>query len=137
MAMTDDYEGSDDFPLVEFVRGGPSDDGGILFIEALTPRGPVRLSIGLGDVQHLVSFLLVSAGKMTALSDGQFMPPPGNTRPIPATSISIGEPDGDEGYLGIEVGKAELLFAVPLSAFGPVARTMLTLSARPDRGLAT
>jgi hypothetical protein len=46
--------------------------------------------------------------------------------PIPATSISIGEPNGDEGYLGISVGRAELVFSLPMSAFGPLGQTLLT-----------
>ena len=48
------------------------------------------------------------------------------------TSIAIGEPAGNEGYLGIAVGQAELIFAVPMSAFDPLGRTMLTISAQPD-----
>jgi hypothetical protein len=127
------------FPLVQFVQGGPSPDGRNLLVEAVTPQGPVHLAIALGDVQHLVAFLLVSAGKMTGLAEAQEvdLPVAANCRPIPATSISIGEAEGDEGYLGIDVGAAELVFSLPLAAFDPIARTMLTTSARPKQGLAT
>ena len=52
--------------------------------------------------------------------------------PIPVTAIEIGEPVGDEGYLGISVGQAELVFSVPMSAFDPLGRTILTLSAQSD-----
>lgn len=137
--MTEAHHQSDEFPLVQFVQGGPSPDGRKLLMEAVTPQGPVHLSIALGDVQHLVAFLLVSAGKMTGLAAAQAMdlPAAADCRPIPATSISIGEAEGDEGYLGIDVGAAALVFSLPLAAFDPIARTMLTTSARPKQGLPT
>lgn len=137
--MTDAHGHSDEFPLVQFVQGRPSPDGKTLLVEAVTRQGPVHLSFALGDVQHLVAFLLVSAGKMTVLSGAQRVDLPSavNCRPIPATSVSIGEPDGDEGYLGIDVGAAELVFSLPLSAFDPIARTMLTASVQPKQRLAT
>jgi hypothetical protein len=53
---------------------------------------------------------------------------------VPATSIAVGEPAGNEGYLGIAVGRAELIFSMPLSAFEELGRTMLTISAKPNRG---
>jgi hypothetical protein len=83
------------FPLVQFVHGGPSQ---------------------------------VQDGAATADAE---------CRPIPATSISVSEADGDQGYLGIDVGAAELVFSLPLSAFGPIARTMLTASAQPKGGFVT
>lgn len=137
--MKDAQSPGDEFPLLQYVQGGPSPDGRKLLVEAVTPQGPVHLSIALGDVQHLVAFLLVSAGKMTGLSEAQGMDVPTSAacRPIPATSVSIGESLGDEGYLGIDVGAAELVFALPLAAFDPIARTMLTTSARPKPGLPT
>jgi hypothetical protein len=137
--MTDERNQAEEFPLVQFVHGGPSPDGSALLVEAATPQGPVHFSIALCDVKHLVAFLLVSAGKMTALSAAQSgeLPSEVDCRPIPATSISVGEPDGDQGYLGIDVGAAELVFSLPLAAFDPIARTMLTASAQPKRGLMT
>ena len=53
---------------------------------------------------------------------------------VPATSVAVGEPAGNEGYLGIAVGRAELIFSMPLSAFEELGRTLLTLSAKPNRG---
>jgi hypothetical protein len=130
---------ANEFPLVQFVHGGPSQDGQSLLVEAATTQGPVQFSIALADVKHLVAFLLVSAGKMTALAPAEAgtAPSAAECRPIPATSISVGEADGDQGYLGIDVGAAELVFSLPLSAFDPIARTMLTASAQPKRGFVT
>jgi hypothetical protein len=123
------------FPLVRDAQGGPSADGHSLLVEAVTAEGePVRFAIPLGEVQHFVSFLLVSVGKISAFQRLQRKPAAeqGNPcRPIPATSIAVGEPEDGEGYLGISVGCSELLFAVPISAFEPVARSMLLASAQP------
>jgi hypothetical protein len=121
------------FPLVLQVQGGPSPDGRSLLVEAATVEGEMlRFAMALTDVQHLVAFLLVSAGKVSA---GQGLAASANptasmSLPIPVTAIDIGEPVGNEGYLGISVGQADLVFSVPMSAFDPLGRTMLTLSAQ-------
>ena len=52
-----------------------------------------------------------------------------STLPIPATSIAVGAPNGSEGYLGISVGRAELVFSMPLSAFGPLGQSLMMASA--------
>jgi hypothetical protein len=58
--------------------------------------------------------------------------------PVPAlrSSFSLQEsalPAGDEGYLGIAVGPAELVFSIPISAFDELGRTLLAISAEPGR----
>jgi hypothetical protein len=84
-------------------------------------------------VQHFVAFLLISVGKIGVMRGDQISDGPiGQCPPVPATSIAIGEPEGDEGYLGIAVGEAEIVFSIPLSAFGELGRTLLTLSAKPN-----
>jgi hypothetical protein len=52
--------------------------------------------------------------------------------PIPATSIAIGEPNGDEGYLGISVGRAELIFSLPVSAFESLGHSFLMAGTPPN-----
>ena len=130
--MDDDRVG---FPLIRSARGGPSPDGDNLLVEGVTADGePVRFAVPLGEVQHFVSFLLVSVGKISAfqkLQDRPEIAPAGPCRPIPATAVAIGEPEDDEGYLVMTVGQAELLFSMPISAFEPVARSMLMATARP------
>ena len=132
--MEDRQAGSALFPLVLQVQGGASPDGGSLLIEAATVDGEMlRFAVALTDVQHLVAFLLVSAGKVTAtqgLATASPNPAAAMSLPIPVTAIDVGEPVGNEGYLGISVGRAELVFSVPMSAFDPLGRTMLTLSAQ-------
>jgi len=130
--MEDDRVG---FPLIRSARGGPSPDGESLLVEGATADGqPVRFAVPLCEVQHFVSFLLVSVGKISAFQKPQDRPDlvaAGPSRPIPATSVAIGEPEDDEGYLVMTVGHAELLFSMPISAFEPVARSMLMATARP------
>ncbi len=122
------------FPLVHNAQGGPSADGRALLIEAATAEGePMRFAVPLNEVQHFVSFLLFSVGRISAaqgLARGPDAEQRNPCRPIPATSIAVGGPENGEGYLGISVGRAELLFSVPFSAFEPVGRSMLLASAQ-------
>jgi hypothetical protein len=79
--------------------------------------------------------LLISVGKLSVAQDDQDRTVDdtvGQSPPVPATSIAIGEPEGEEGYLGIAVGQAELVFSVPLSVFDELGRTLLTISAKPN-----
>jgi len=122
------------YPLVRQAQGGPTPDGTALLVEAATAEGkPVRFAISLTDVQHFVAFLLISTGAVGAMQeDAASSDNVGQSPPVPVTSIAVGEPDGNEGYLGIAVGRAELVFSLPVSAFDELGRALLTISARPD-----
>jgi hypothetical protein len=124
------------YPLVRSAQGGPAPDGKALLVEGATADGqPVRFALSLTDVQHFVAFLLISVGKLSVAQDDQDRTVDdtvGQSPPVPATSIAIGEPEGEEGYLGIAVGQAELVFSVPLSVFDELGRTLLTISAKPN-----
>jgi len=127
------------YPLVRHAQGGPAPDGKSLLVEATAPNGePVRFAISLTDVQHFVSFLLISARRISAMRDdpAQTLGGIGQIPPIPVTSIAVGEPVGDEGYLGIAVGPAKLVFSVPTSVFSELGRTLMTMSAGPNGGYA-
>lgn len=124
------------FPLVRLAQGGRSPDGKALLMEASMSDGRLlRFAIPLCDIQHFVSFLLVSADRISATREAQERSTTAEVpdgAPIPVTSIAFGGVTGDEAYLEIAVGQAVLTFSVPLSALDPLARTMLTISARPD-----
>jgi hypothetical protein len=124
------------YPLVRHAQAGPSPDGQALLVEAVTADGaPVRFAMPLPDVQHFVAFLLISVGGIGVPRDDHAGGSDDATAPslaVPVTSIAIGEPRGDEGYLGVGVGPAELVFSVPLAAFDELGRTLLTISAGPD-----
>jgi hypothetical protein len=124
------------YPLVRSAQGGPAPDGKALLVEGATADGePVRFALSLTDVQHFVAFLLISVGRMSIARDDDGPTTDdsvGQSPPVPATSIAIGQPEGEEGYLGIAVGQAELVFSLPLSVFDELGRTLLTVSARPN-----
>jgi hypothetical protein len=132
--LASDTGGETVFPVVHSAQGGPSPDGLALMVEGLTADGgKVRFALSLAEVQHFIAFLLVSVGKISALrvDDGEAALDTSNCRPIPATSIAIGEPQGDQGFFSVAVGQAELVFTIPLSSFDPIARTMLMAGAQP------
>jgi hypothetical protein len=115
------------FPIIRTLQGGPSEDGNMLLVEAATFEDKVlRFAIPIDNVQHVIAFLLIWVGKISAAQENR---PKTGSLPIPATSISIGEPHGDEGYLGISVGRAELMFSVPASALVSVGQTLLLAGA--------
>jgi hypothetical protein len=122
------------FSIIHTLQGAPSEDGNALLVEAATfDNKVVRFAIPIGNIQHFIAFLLIWVGKISVAQDSR---PADGTQctgslPIPATSISIGEPQGDEGYLGISVGCAELMFSVPASALSTVGQTLLMAGARP------
>src|SRR5260370_41581711 len=119
------------FPIVHSLEARPSDDGATLLVEATAFDGSVlRFAIPVDNVKHFIAFLLVWVGQMSAgqgsgdEADADAGMAAGSL-PIPATSIAIGQPNGDEGYLGISVGRAELVFSLPASSFGPLGQTLL------------
>jgi len=126
------------YPLMRFAQGGPAPDGKALLVEGATADGePVRFALSLTDVQHFVAFLLISVGKLSVAQDDYGRTADGTvgqSPPVPATSIAIGQPEGEEGYLGIAVGQAELVFSVPLSVFDELGRTLLMVSAAKPNG---
>jgi hypothetical protein len=120
-------EKHDAFPIVYSFDGCASEDGTALLVEANGFDGSVqRFAIPIDNVKHFISFLLMWAGTISATEPGDVTDAIGvGTPPIPATSIAIGEPCGNEGYIGISVGRAELVFSLPLSAFSSIAQTLL------------
>ena len=116
------------FPIVYAFDGAPSADGSALLIEATGFDGSVmRFAIPIDNVNHFIAFMLVWIGTISAGQDegDETALTGGSTLPIPATSIAVGEPNGNEGYIGISVGRAELVFSLPVSAFAPIGRTLL------------
>jgi hypothetical protein len=129
-------QGGPVFPIVHSLEARPSDDGATLLVEATAFDGSVlRFAIPVDNVKHFIAFLLVWVGQISAgQAGGDDTGAAGMTAgglPIPATSIAIGESNGDEGYLGISVGRAELVFSMPLSTFGPLGQSLLMAGASP------
>ena len=129
-------QGKFGFPIIHSLEGGPSADGVAMLVEATAFDGSVlRFAIPVDNIKHFVAFLLVWAGE---IGEGQSDIDHAegsetcNTLPIPATSFSIGEPDGDKGYLGISVGRAELVFSLPVSALKPLGQSLLLAGTSPS-----
>src|SRR5258708_443190 len=97
------------FPIVHSLEARPTDDGVQLLVEATAFDGSVlRFAIPVDNVKHFIAFLLVWVGQISAgQADGDDTGAgmAAGSLPIPATSIAIGESNGDEGYLGISVGR--------------------------------
>jgi hypothetical protein len=122
-------QGGPAFPIVHSLEARPSDDGVHLLVEATAFDGTVlHFAIPVDNVKHFIAFLLVWVGQISAgqgTGDEADAGMAAGSLPIPATSIAIGEPNGDEGYLGISVGRAELVFSLPVSSFGPLGQTLM------------
>jgi hypothetical protein len=127
------------FPVVHSFEGGPSADGQMLLIKATGFDARVTtFAIPIDNVKHFIAFLLAWVGTISAGAAGDDAETPGETQvmPIPVTSVAIGAPGGQEGYIGISVGRAELVFALPLASFAPLGQTLLTAGA-PANGAPT
>jgi hypothetical protein len=121
------------FPIVYSFDGAASADGTALLVEATGFDGSVmRFAIPIDNVKHFIAFLLVWIGTISATHGDDAEVAGASTLPIPATSIAIGEPSGEEGYIGIAVGRAELDFSLPLSALAPIGRTLLMAATGPQ-----
>ena len=123
------------FSIIHTLQGGPSEDGNMLLVEASTfDEKVLRFAIPIDNVQYFIAFLLIWVGKISAAQENRSETDDteGVSLPIPATSISIGEPNGVEGYLGISVGRAELMFSVPTSALVSVGQTLLMAGTMPS-----
>jgi len=117
------------FPVIYSFEGGPSADGQTLLIRATGFDASITtFAIPVDNVKHFIAFLLAWVGTLSEVGavDDTNAPDEAQVMPIPATSIAIGAPGGQEGYIGISVGRAELVFALPLASFGPLGQTLLT-----------
>ena len=127
-----------DVPVIYRFEGGPSADGRTLLVKATGFDASVTsFAIPIDNVKHFIAFLLAWVGTISAgeaLPDGDAGD--AQVMPIPATAIAIGAPSSEEGYIGISVGRAELVFAVPLASFGPLGQTLL-MAGMPTDGAPT
>jgi hypothetical protein len=130
---------SADVPVIYSFEGGPCADGQTLLVRATGFDGSVTsFAIPIDNVKHFIAFLLAWVGTLSAGETPADGDAPGEAQimPIPATSIAIGAPSGQEGYIGISVGRAELVFALPPASFGPLGQTLL-MAGTPANGAPT
>jgi hypothetical protein len=125
-------QSSQNRPFVVQVVGdiAPSGEAIGLQIER-SEQGPVNLYIRTEDVKYLVS-LLLNLGCQAKLRQSSPRPdvPPTEAIPLPLDAINVGQSDGDQPFLLLEVGITSLMFMVSPTCLEQIGQTMLTLSAK-------
>jgi len=119
-------------PFVVHVVGdiAPSGEAIGLQIER-TEQGPVNLYIRTEDVKYLVSLLLnLGCEAKRRQSSPPLDAPPTEAIPLPLDAINIGQSDGDQPFLLLEVGIASLMFMMSPTCLEQLGKTILTLSAK-------
>ena len=128
---------SDPFPIIHTFEGGPSADASMLLIRATGFDASVTtFAIPVDNVKHFIAFLLAWVGTISEATGDADAAGEAQLMPIPATSVAVGAPSGQEGYLGISVGRAELVFALPLASLGPLGQTLM-MAGTPANGVPT
>src|SRR5262249_9224488 len=98
-----DMSDQDTTPTIYAFDGQPSEDGRTLLVNATAFDGRViPFAIPVDNVKHFIAFLLAWVGTMSAgdpVAENDESPVGTGIIPIPATSIAIGEPSGQEGYI--------------------------------------
>src|SRR5262249_47570998 len=128
-----------EFPVIWSFEGGPSADAQTLLVRATGFDASVTtFAIPIDNVKHFIAFLLAWMGTLSEVGAADDTEASGEAQvmPIRATSIAIGGPSGQEVYIGIWVGRAELVFALPLASFGPLGQTLM-MAGTPANGAAT
>jgi hypothetical protein len=128
---------SDAFPVIHTFEGGPSADASTLLIRATGFDASVTsFAIPVDNVKHFIAFLLAWVGTISEATGDAAAAGEAQIMPIAATSVAVGAPSGEEGYIGISVGRAELVFALPLASFGPLGQTLM-MAGTPANGAPT
>jgi hypothetical protein len=118
-----------EFPVIDAVEGGISDDGQAVLLRLSTvENAQICFCLRHADLEAFVTYLLCMA------ANGAGGPPREDRlryQPIPASGISAGELADGMGCLGVTVGSTELMFRLPIDAVAKVAQTLLLVGA-PD-----
>src|SRR5262245_20301037 len=120
-------QGKKIFPVVYSFEGHPSEDNSTFLVEGTCFDGStVRFAVPIDNIQHFIAFLLIWVRTLSDAVDENPDDPGSQGRlPIPATSFAIGQPSGDEAYIAISVGRAELIFSLPASSLGSIGQSLL------------
>jgi hypothetical protein len=123
-----------EFPVIEGVEGGLSDDGQAVLLKLSTVENDsIHFCLRQSDLEAFMTYLLcMAAGNRDAA------PRPDRVRyqPIPASGVCAGELADGMGCLGVTVGSTELMFQLPIDAVFKVAQTLLLVGATDgDRAL--
>jgi hypothetical protein len=130
MVMSQD---SLEFPVIEGVEGGISDDGQAVLLKLSTvENASIHFCLRHSDLEAFVTYLLCMAANNRDAAPREDR---ARYQPIPASGVCAGELADGMGCLGITVGSTELMFQLPIDAVSKVAQTLLLVGA-PDGGRA-
>ena len=124
-----------EFPVVEGVEGGISDDGQAVLLKLYDRRDEAAIHFCLrhSDLEAFVTYLLCMASSRKDAAPRQDRV---RYQPIPASGICAGELADGMGCLGVTVGSTELMFQLPIAAVSKVAETLMLVGASDgDRAL--
>jgi hypothetical protein len=123
-----------EFPVVECVEGGLSDDGQAVLLKLSTVENvPIHFCLRHCDLEAFVTYLLCMAANRRDAAPREDRV---RYQPIPASGVSAGELEDGMGCLGITIGSTELMFQLPIAAVSKVAQTLLLVGASDgDRAL--
>jgi len=116
-----------EFPVIEGVEGGMSDDGQAVLLKLSTvENAAIHFCLRHSDLEAFVTYLLCMAanGREAAPREDRV-----RYQPIPASGVCAGELQDGMGCLGITVGSTELMFQLPIAAVSKVAQTLLMVGA--------
>src|SRR5450432_700981 len=123
-----------EFPVVEGVEGGISDDGQAVLLKLTTvENAAIHFCLRHSDLEAFLTYLLCMAA-----SRRDAAPPQDRVRyqPIPASGVCAGELADGMGCLGVTIGSTELMFQLPIAAVSKVAETLMLVGASDgDRAL--
>ena len=120
-------QGCLEFPVIEGVEGGLSDDGQAVLLKLSTvEKEQIHFCLRYNDLEAFVTYLLcMAAGNRDSASRPERV----RYQPIPASGVCAGELADGMGCLGVTVGSTELMFQLPIDAVSKVVQTLLLVGA--------
>ena len=116
-----------EFPVIEGVEGGMSDDGQAVLLKLSTvENAAIHFCLRHSDLEAFVTYLLCMAANSREAAPREDRV---RYQPIPASGVCAGELQDGMGCLGITVGSTELMFQLPIAAVSKVAQTLLMVGA--------
>jgi hypothetical protein len=119
---------------ITFATGETSLDGRRIRLrfDVGVDQKPVELELATTNISQIINLLLALSIQASPQFPEKDLPFEQLT-PLPVLAVSIGEAENGVGLLVLEVGATPMMFCLPPSGLGEVARSMLTMSAVSDR----
>ena len=116
-----------EFPVVEGVEGGITDDGQAVVLKLSTVENEsIHFCLRHCDLEAFVTYLLLHGGEPPGCGAAGG---PGALSADPGFGDMAGELADGMGCLGVTIGSTELMFQLPIAAVSKVAQTLLLVGA--------